>query len=138
MLAEGTDVEVYIKYRGNGPGGIAGVIHTVPTHPFDVDGWDGYLYPWSSMSRTSCRSPGRCISRRQCTGTVSGPEREQFGSLLELSWGGKETIELGDGATMTFLEDGMTVSIAATAPGPNGAVIDLGEVTGRIAPAIGS
>lgn len=46
MLAEGTDVEVYIKYRGNGPGGIAGVIHTVPTHPFDVDGWDGCLYPW--------------------------------------------------------------------------------------------
>lgn len=72
------------------------------------------------------------------SGTVSGPEREQFGSLLELSWGGKEPIELGDGATITFLEDGMDVTIAATAPGPNGAVIDLGEVTGRIAPAIGS
>ncbi|MBA3261863.1 MAG: fumarylacetoacetate hydrolase family protein, partial [Thermoleophilaceae bacterium] len=40
------------------------------------------------------------------TGTISGPEREQRGSLLELSWAGREPIELPDGTTRTFLEDG--------------------------------
>lgn len=69
------------------------------------------------------------------TGTISGPEKDQRGSLLELSWGGAEPIALGDGATMTFLEDGQTVSMAATAPGADGALISFGEVTGRIEPA---
>lgn len=42
---EGSE-EVYIKHRGPGSGGIAGTIHVVPTHPFDVVGWDGCLYPY--------------------------------------------------------------------------------------------
>jgi fumarylacetoacetase len=40
------------------------------------------------------------------SGTISGPEREQRGSLLELSWSGREPIELPDGSIRTFLEDG--------------------------------
>jgi homogentisate 1,2-dioxygenase len=40
------ETEVYIKHRGNGPGGIVGTIHTVPSHPLDVVGWDGCLYPY--------------------------------------------------------------------------------------------
>jgi fumarylacetoacetase len=68
------------------------------------------------------------------TGTISGPEKEQRGSLLELSWGGTAPIALGGGRTMTFLEDGQTVTMAATAPGPGGATISFGEVTGRIEP----
>jgi homogentisate 1,2-dioxygenase len=44
LLADGTDVEVYLKHRG--PGGIVGTVHTHPTHPFDVVGWDGCLYPY--------------------------------------------------------------------------------------------
>ncbi|GAA4818482.1 homogentisate 1,2-dioxygenase [Nocardioides caeni] len=39
-------VEVFIKHRGPGPGGIAGTVHVVPDHPFDVVGWDGCLYPY--------------------------------------------------------------------------------------------
>lgn len=46
LLAEGKDVDVYIKHRGHGPSGIAGTIHTVPEHPFDIVGWDGCLYPF--------------------------------------------------------------------------------------------
>jgi homogentisate 1,2-dioxygenase len=42
-----TDVEVYIKHRGSGPTGLAGSIHVVPHHPFDVIGWDGCLYPYT-------------------------------------------------------------------------------------------
>jgi fumarylacetoacetase len=69
------------------------------------------------------------------SGTVSGPEKEQRGSLLELSWGGAEPITLPDGSTRTFLEDGDEVVISATAPGPDGARIGFGEVRGRILPA---
>jgi homogentisate 1,2-dioxygenase len=51
MLAEGSDssgdTEVYVKHRGDGPGGLAGTIHVVPEHPFDVVGWDGCLYPYA-------------------------------------------------------------------------------------------
>ncbi len=69
------------------------------------------------------------------SGTVSGPDRDQRGSLLELSWGGTEPITLPDGTTRTFLEDGDTVTISATAPGPGGTRIGLGEVTGTVRPA---
>jgi fumarylacetoacetase len=69
------------------------------------------------------------------SGTVSGPERDQRGSLLELSWGGTAPITLPDGTTRTFLEDGDTVTISATAPGPDGTRIGLGEVTGTVRPA---
>ncbi|KGN30755.1 homogentisate 1,2-dioxygenase [Knoellia sinensis KCTC 19936] len=40
------ETEVYIKHRGNGPGGVVGTIHTQPHHPLDVVGWDGCLYPY--------------------------------------------------------------------------------------------
>jgi fumarylacetoacetase len=69
------------------------------------------------------------------SGTVSGPERDTTGSFIELTWGGAEPVELDDGATRTFLEDGDEVRICATAPGPDGAVVGFGEVTGRIRPA---
>ena len=56
------------------------------------------------------------------SGTVSGPERDQRGSFLELSWNGSEPVTLDDGSTRTFLEDGDVVSVrpghpAPTAPG---------------------
>jgi len=46
LLAEGSDVEVYVKHRGEGPGGLTGTVHVLPEHPFDVVGWDGCLYPY--------------------------------------------------------------------------------------------
>lgn len=68
------------------------------------------------------------------SGTVSGPRREQRGSLLELSWGGREPLAVG-AATRTYLEDGDEVVITATAPAADGGRVDLGEVRGRILPA---
>jgi homogentisate 1,2-dioxygenase len=47
LLVESGDVDVYVKHRGGGPSGIAGTVHTVPHHPFDVVGWDGCLYPYT-------------------------------------------------------------------------------------------
>ena len=69
------------------------------------------------------------------SGTVSGPEREQRGSLIELSWNGTEPLTLADGSTRSYLEDGDTVVITATAPGPDGTHIGFGEVVGTVRPA---
>jgi fumarylacetoacetase len=68
------------------------------------------------------------------SGTISGDERDQRGSLLELSWGGREPFVV-DGRERTFLEDGDTVTLRATAPGTRGGRIALGEVTGTVLPA---
>lgn len=70
------------------------------------------------------------------SGTVSGPEREQRGCLLELTWSGRDPVELPDGER-TFLLDGDEVTLTAWAPGPDGRRVGLGEVTGRITAATG-
>ena len=62
------------------------------------------------------------------SGTISGPERGQRGSLIELGWNGAEPLELPGGGRATFLEDGDTVVLRGAA---------LGEVAGRILPAAG-
>jgi homogentisate 1,2-dioxygenase len=46
-LVDERDVEVLIKHRGPGAGGLAGTAHVLPHHPFDVVGWDGCLYPYA-------------------------------------------------------------------------------------------
>ncbi len=71
------------------------------------------------------------------SGTVSGPDREQCGCLLELSWGGAEPLTLPDGSVRSFLEDGDELTITATAPAADGTTIGFGEVTGRVLPAPG-
>ena len=70
------------------------------------------------------------------SGTVSGTDPASRGSLLELTWNGSEPITLEDGSTRSFLEDGDTVTISASAPGPDGSRIGLGEVSGTIRPAV--
>jgi fumarylacetoacetase len=70
------------------------------------------------------------------SGTVSGPTREERGSLLELTWGWTEPVELtGGGLRRDGLADGDTATIRADAPGPDGSRVPLGEVTGRVRPA---
>jgi fumarylacetoacetase len=71
------------------------------------------------------------------SGTVSGPDREQGGCLLELSWGGAEPLVLPDGSVRSFLEDGDELTITATAPAADGTTIGFGEVTGRVLQAPG-
>ena len=68
------------------------------------------------------------------SGTVSGPERDQRGSFLEMSWGWTEPFAVGD-EQRTALEDGDEVVLRYTAPGTGGGRIALGEVAGRIEPA---
>jgi homogentisate 1,2-dioxygenase len=46
LLVDGSDVEVLVKHRAAG-GGVAGTVHVQQSHPFDVVGWDGCLYPFA-------------------------------------------------------------------------------------------
>jgi fumarylacetoacetase len=69
------------------------------------------------------------------SGTVSGDAPDQLGSLLELTRDGQDPLHLPDGTTRTYLSDGDTVEITATAPGPGGTRLALGTVTGTVTPA---
>ncbi len=68
------------------------------------------------------------------SGTISGPEKLQRGSLLELSWGGKEPIALPGGETRSFIEDGDTLTLHGAAQG-DGYRIGFGPCSGTILPA---
>jgi fumarylacetoacetase len=80
---------------------------------------------------------GACIRTGDLygSGTISGQERGQRGSLLELAWGGQEPLTLADGTTRSWLADSDELSITASAPGPDGTRIGLGEARGQIVPA---
>ena len=69
------------------------------------------------------------------SGTISGNSPDSFGSLLELTWGGKTPITLPDGSTCTFLEDGDTVVFRGFAE-KNGIKVGFGEVKGMVLPAL--
>jgi len=69
------------------------------------------------------------------SGTISGPEKEQRGCLLELSWGGKEKLALPNGEERTYLQDGDTIILEGVCRG-EGYVIGFGECSGTILPAI--
>lgn len=68
------------------------------------------------------------------SGTVSGPQRHQRGAFIELTWGGRDPIDIA-GEPRTFLEDGDEVAITATAPAVGGGRMGFGEVRGRVLPA---
>ena len=70
------------------------------------------------------------------SGTISGPDADQRGSFIEMSWNGTRPLRLADGSTRSFLEDGDTVTINARARGRGGVEIGFGEVTGTVLPAV--
>ncbi|MGY8870800.1 MAG: fumarylacetoacetase [Pseudomonadales bacterium] len=69
------------------------------------------------------------------SGTQSGPDYEESGSLLELSRGGKESIDLGNGESRTFLNDGDTVVLKGWCQKEGAARIGFGEVRSTVLPA---
>jgi fumarylacetoacetase len=66
------------------------------------------------------------------SGTISGSEPGQRGSLIELAWSGREPISLPDGTVRSWLQDGDQVDITATAPGPGGSRVGLGQACGTV------
>ncbi|WP_238321671.1 fumarylacetoacetase [Halocynthiibacter namhaensis] len=69
------------------------------------------------------------------SGTISGPSKSEYGSLMELSWAGKEPFTLDTGETRGFIEDGDTLTLKGAAKG-DGYQIGFGDCTGKILPAI--
>ncbi|TDE37440.1 fumarylacetoacetase [Antarcticimicrobium sediminis] len=69
------------------------------------------------------------------SGTISGTEKSERGSLLELSWGGKEPITLDSGETRTFIEDNDTLTLKGAAKG-DGYTIGFGDSVGTVLPAL--
>jgi fumarylacetoacetase len=69
------------------------------------------------------------------SGTISGPEKSQRGSLLELTWGGKEPMTLDSGDVRTFIENGDTLTLTGAAYG-EGYQVGFGSCVGKIKPAV--
>jgi fumarylacetoacetase len=69
------------------------------------------------------------------SGTISGPDKENRGCLLELTWRGNEPVRLPDGEQRTFLEDGDEVILTGYCVREGFARIGLGSCRGVILPA---
>ena len=66
------------------------------------------------------------------SGTVSSFRRDEMGSLLELTDGGRDPVTLPDGQTRGYLADGDTVTLSGSAPGPDGSRIEFGSASGQV------
>ena len=95
-----------------------------------------YMY-WNMAQQLAHHTMNGCnvnIGDMMASGTISGPTPDSFGSMLELSWGGKNPITLSEGATRTFIEDGDTVSMKGYAK-KDGIRVGFGEVLTQVLPA---
>jgi fumarylacetoacetase len=92
-----------------------------------------YWSPAQMLAHLTANGAATRTGDLYASGTISGPEPDQRGSFIELSWGGTEPIAI-NGQRHTFLEDDDEVIITASAPGPDVQRIGLGEVRGRIWP----
>jgi fumarylacetoacetase len=92
-----------------------------------------YMY-WNMAQQLTHHTVNGCnvnVGDVMASGTISGREKGSYGSMLELSWGGKETITLENGKTRTFLEDNDTITIRAWCE-KDGKRVGFGECVGKI------
>ncbi len=92
-----------------------------------------YMY-WSSVQQLMHHASSGCamnVGDLLGSGTISGPEKDQRGSLLEISWNGTEPLELPGGIKRSFLEDGDSLVMRGWCQG-DGYRIGFGEVEGTI------
>ncbi|GAB2632709.1 fumarylacetoacetase [Prescottella soli] len=95
-----------------------------------------YWSPAQMLAHTTVNGAAASTGDLFGSGTISGPEKDQRGAFIELTWGGAEPVEVA-GEQRTFIQDGDEISISATAPGANGGRIGFGEVRARILPPTG-
>ncbi len=117
---EGLDLSLELRING----------HVVARPPFDGMYWT----PPQQLAHLTVNGASLRTGDLFASGTVSGAAADERGSLMELTWGGRDAVRVGDG-TRTFLEDGDVVEISATAPDGAGGRLDLGTVSGRVEPA---
>ncbi len=95
-----------------------------------------YMY-WSSVQQLVHHASSGCamnVGDLLGSGTHLRPEKDQRGSLLEISWNGTEPVELAGGVRRSFLEDGDTLAMRGWCQG-DGYRVGFGEVEGTIVPA---
>ncbi|APA66281.1 fumarylacetoacetase [Maribacter sp. 1_2014MBL_MicDiv] len=94
-----------------------------------------YMY-WNMMQQLAHHTVNGCnvnVGDVMASGTISGKDESSYGSLLEISWGGKKPFELKDGSKRTFIEDNDTITLKGFAE-KEGVRVGFGEVTGTILP----
>jgi fumarylacetoacetase len=94
-----------------------------------------YMY-WNMMQQLAHHTVNGCninVGDVMASGTISGKDESSFGSLLEISWGGKKPFALSDGSQRTFIEDNDTITLRGFAE-KDGIKVGFGEVSGTILP----
>tara|TARA_R110001592_G_scaffold177990_8_gene418533 strand:+ start:487 stop:1749 length:1263 start_codon:yes stop_codon:yes gene_type:complete len=94
-----------------------------------------FMY-WNMMQQLAHHTVNGCninVGDVMASGTISGKDESSYGSLLEISWGGKKPFELKDGSKRTFIEDNDTVTMRGFAE-KDGKRVGFGQVTGTILP----
>lgn len=92
-----------------------------------------YLY-WSFAQQLAHHTVNGCNMRTGdiCgTGTISGSEKNSYGSMLELSWNGTQKVVLSDGSERTYLNDDDEVSMSGYCK-KGDISIGFGECSGKI------
>ena len=95
-----------------------------------------YMY-WSMMQQLTHHTIAGCnvrVGDLMGSGTISGPEKDSRGSLLELTWNTTEPLTLANGEQRGFLEDGDTLIMRGHCQ-KDGLRIGFGEVRGTVLPA---
>jgi fumarylacetoacetase len=125
-LTETTDwgLDITLEVRLNG--------HVIARPPYASMFWSPAQMLAHMTVNGACTRTGDLFA----SGTISGPEPAERGSLIELAWNGSNPVPLPDGSSRSWLQDGDEVTITAVAPGPEGTRIGLGSVSGCILPAI--
>jgi fumarylacetoacetase len=94
-----------------------------------------YLY-WTMCQQLAHHTVNGCNMRPGDllgSGTISGPEPESYGSLMELTWRGTKPITLPSGETRRFLEDNDQLILRGWCQG-DGYRVGFGEVSGKLLP----
>jgi fumarylacetoacetase len=92
-----------------------------------------YMY-WNMAQQLAHHTSNGCnvrVGDLMASGTISGESQDSFGSMLELSWGGKNPVFMSNGQTRAFIEDGDRVTMRGWAEN-NGIRVGFGEVYNRI------
>lgn len=95
-----------------------------------------YMY-WNMAQQLAHHTVNGCnvnIGDMMASGTISGKSPDSYGSMLELSWAGKNPVKLNDGSERKFLNDGDTVTMKGHCE-KDGMRVGFGEVRSKLLPA---
>jgi fumarylacetoacetase len=96
-----------------------------------------YMY-WNMCQQLAHHTVNGCnfnVGDMCASGTISGPEPHEYGSMLEISWKGTRPLKMPDGSERRFIQDGDTVVMRGFA-GKGSSRVGFGEVSTKVLPAL--